>query len=295
MSLNLLNPASSGASGYGVSSRRCNVRFQQRCETRHFRFSDDSCGRIPSWALCLLWLNHHRNRTPVTSVESMEDQQSSGHCGSSQQHEHSVSSHRGSVHLPETSISASNSSAASSHQQLHFASRVERQATLAEKEDSLSPAVPSLLHLPLCRQTTPVPGLRYRNLGKSGLRVSNVGLGTVHPHLVAIVSSILISLTHYLFVFSKPQRLILLNEIQDLGALFNWNSILWFRFPTRKSDPERRLEISFSLRDRAWRWLRANISINRNNACGPCFAARNGENNASSVIILLNPLNLSLV
>ncbi len=53
----------------------------------------------------------------------------------------------------------------------------ERQATLAEKEDSLSPAVPSLLHLPLCRQTTPVPGLRYRNLGKSGLRVSNVGLG----------------------------------------------------------------------------------------------------------------------
>ncbi|XP_046653850.1 voltage-gated potassium channel subunit beta-2-like isoform X3 [Daphnia pulicaria] len=111
----------------------------------------------------------------------MEDQQSSGHCGSSQHHEHSigVSSHRGSVHLPETSISASNSSAASSHQQLHFASRMgERQATLAEKEDSLSPAVPSLLHLPLCRQTNPVPGLRYRNLGKSGLRVSNVGLGT---------------------------------------------------------------------------------------------------------------------
>lgn len=158
----------------------------------------------------------------MTSVESMEDQQSSGHCGSSQQHEHSVSSHRGSVHLPETSISASNSSAASSHQQLHFASRVERQATLAEKEDSLSPAVPSLLHLPLCRQTTPVPGLRYRNLGKSGLRVSNVGLGTVHPHLVAIVSSNLISLTHYLFAETrKRQRLILLNEIQDLGALFN--------------------------------------------------------------------------
>lgn len=29
----------------------------------------------------------------------------------------------------------------------------------------------------LTRQTSITPGLRYRNLGKSGLRVSNVGLG----------------------------------------------------------------------------------------------------------------------
>jgi len=43
---------------------------------------------------------------------------------------------------------------------------------------SLSPAPPSLVHLPLCRQTAPVVGLKYRNLGKSGLRISNVGLGT---------------------------------------------------------------------------------------------------------------------
>lgn len=109
----------------------------------------------------------------------MEDQQqqSSSHCVPSQQHEHSISSQRGSLHLPEAALSA-NSTASSSHQQLQFPSRVGgMQATLAEKEDSLSPAVPSLLHLPLCRQTTPVPGLRYRNLGKSGLRVSNVGLG----------------------------------------------------------------------------------------------------------------------
>ena len=49
---------------------------------------------------------------------------------------------------------------------------------LNEKEDSLSPAVPGFVHVPLCRQAAPVPGLRYRNLGKSGLRISNVGLGT---------------------------------------------------------------------------------------------------------------------
>ena len=246
MSLNLLNPASSGASGYGVNSRRCNVRFQQRCENRHY-FSDESCGPILfSWAICLLWLNHLRNRTPVTSVESMEDQQSSGHCGSSQQHEHSVSSHRGSVHLPEMSISASNSSAASSHQQLHFTSRVVGQATLAEKEDSLSPAVPSLLHLPLCRQTTPVPGLRYRNLGKSGLRVSNVGLGTVtseidfflHNCLVAVavahsffVKTIFIRLS--IFPFTKPRHnnfILLLNEIIFSWVKFKIDNVYWVHF-----------------------------------------------------------------
>nr|XP_023016907.1 voltage-gated potassium channel subunit beta-1 isoform X2 [Leptinotarsa decemlineata] len=36
------------------------------------------------------------------------------------------------------------------------------------------PAAP----LQLARQTSITPGLRYRNLGKSGLRVSNIGLGT---------------------------------------------------------------------------------------------------------------------
>ena len=46
-----------------------------------------------------------------------------------------------------------------------------------EENSALSPAAPALVHLPLCRQTSSVPGLRYRNLGKSGLRISNVGLG----------------------------------------------------------------------------------------------------------------------
>lgn len=106
----------------------------------------------------------------------MEDQ-STGHCVSSQ--EQQGQQHRASINLAAdaSSMMASNSSATSTHQ-LSFAVRVQGyQNAYAEKEDSLSPAVPSLLHLPLCRQTAPVPGLRYRNLGKSGLRVSNVGLG----------------------------------------------------------------------------------------------------------------------
>ncbi|KAL3282847.1 hypothetical protein HHI36_006008 [Cryptolaemus montrouzieri] len=41
----------------------------------------------------------------------------------------------------------------------------------------LSHSVPSA-PLQLNRQTSVTPGLRYRNLGKSGLRVSNIGLGT---------------------------------------------------------------------------------------------------------------------
>ena len=53
--------------------------------------------------------------------------------------------------------------------------------------DGLSPALPSLVHLPLCRQSAAVTGLRYRNLGKSGLRVSNVGLGA-HYHLYCLSS-----------------------------------------------------------------------------------------------------------
>lgn len=103
----------------------------------------------------------------------MEDQ-STGHCVSSQEQ---GQQHRASINLAAdaSSMMASNSSATSTHQ-LSFAVRVQGYP-YAEKEDSLSPAVPSLLHLPLCRQTAPVPGLRYRNLGKSGLRVSNVGLG----------------------------------------------------------------------------------------------------------------------
>lgn len=36
-----------------------------------------------------------------------------------------------------------------------------------------APGVP----IQLTRQTSVTPGLRYRNLGKSGLRVSNIGLG----------------------------------------------------------------------------------------------------------------------
>lgn len=57
---------------------------------------------------------------------------------------------------------------------------------LADKESSLTkeqlllgglthsaPGVP----LQLSRSTNATPGLRYRNLGKSGLRVSNIGLG----------------------------------------------------------------------------------------------------------------------
>lgn len=32
--------------------------------------------------------------------------------------------------------------------------------------------------IPLRNGATPTPGLRYKNLGKSGLRISNVGLGT---------------------------------------------------------------------------------------------------------------------
>lgn len=40
----------------------------------------------------------------------------------------------------------------------------------------LSHSVPTVPHQ-LTRQTSVTPGLRYRNLGKSGLRVSNIGLG----------------------------------------------------------------------------------------------------------------------
>ena len=40
-----------------------------------------------------------------------------------------------------------------------------------------APAAPAQLS----RQTSITPGLRYRNLGKSGLRVSNIGLGDCNP------------------------------------------------------------------------------------------------------------------
>lgn len=41
----------------------------------------------------------------------------------------------------------------------------------------LTHSAPSAPHQ-LARQTSVTPGLRYRNLGKSGLRVSNIGLGS---------------------------------------------------------------------------------------------------------------------
>ena len=114
----------------------------------------------------------------------MDDQASSCAQQQQQQQQHEQHPHRGSVHMAETSNSSSATSSSHHHHhhhqhQLQFASRVSGfpNSAFAEKEDSLSPAVPSLLHLPLCRQAAPVPGLRYRNLGKSGLRVSNVGLG----------------------------------------------------------------------------------------------------------------------
>lgn len=44
-----------------------------------------------------------------------------------------------------------------------------------------APAAP----LQLNRQTSVTPGLRYRNLGKSGLRVSNIGLGKTSPSKTA--------------------------------------------------------------------------------------------------------------
>lgn len=153
----------------------------------------------------------------------MEEQQSSSHCVSSQQQEHSISNQRASLHLPEAALNA-NSTAASSHQHLQFPPRVGGiQATLAEKEDSLSPAVPSLLHLPLCRQTTPVPGLRYRNLGKSGLRVSNVGLGEDNgnsPYRVTPASWFLVSAVWYLkkiYHFAFPEL---------WSSFLNWNARL---------------------------------------------------------------------
>lgn len=60
MSLNLVNPGSSGASGYG-SGRRCTVRFQQRCDKRYH--SDIWWPRILNeffWMLfkCIIGIEH---------------------------------------------------------------------------------------------------------------------------------------------------------------------------------------------------------------------------------------------
>lgn len=41
----------------------------------------------------------------------------------------------------------------------------------------LTHSAPTQQQLPVARQPSVTPGLRYRNLGKSGLRVSNIGLG----------------------------------------------------------------------------------------------------------------------
>lgn len=46
----------------------------------------------------------------------------------------------------------------------------------------LSHSVPTVPHQ-LTRQTSVTPGLRYRNLGKSGLRVSNIGLGELDSRI----------------------------------------------------------------------------------------------------------------
>lgn len=50
----------------------------------------------------------------------------------------------------------------------------------------LSHSVPGA-PLQLARQTSVTPGLRYRNLGKSGLRVSNIGLGELVGYVLRTV------------------------------------------------------------------------------------------------------------
>lgn len=45
------------------------------------------------------------------------------------------------------------------------------------KEQLLLSGLTHAAPVQLTRQTSVTPGLRYRNLGKSGLRVSNIGLG----------------------------------------------------------------------------------------------------------------------
>ncbi len=103
----------------------------------------------------------------MASVEYMEDQ-SPNPC----QHSRHSSSNHHHGYLCETSTATSMAPLLYPHQQLHLA-----KPRVPEKEESLSPVVPSLVHLPLCRQSPPLTGLRYRNLGKSGLRISNIGLG----------------------------------------------------------------------------------------------------------------------
>ena len=103
----------------------------------------------------------------MASVEYMEDQ-SPNPC----QHSRHSSSNHHHGYLCETPTTTSMAPLLYPHQQLHLT-----KPRVPEKEESLSPVVPSLVHLPLCRQSPPLTGLRYRNLGKSGLRISNIGLG----------------------------------------------------------------------------------------------------------------------
>jgi potassium voltage-gated channel Shaker-related subfamily A, beta member 2 len=49
---------------------------------------------------------------------------------------------------------------------------------IAESNVGRSISLGSNPGMPLRQNATTTPGLRYKNLGKSGLRVSNVGLGT---------------------------------------------------------------------------------------------------------------------
>jgi hypothetical protein len=112
----------------------------------------------------------------MASVEYMEDQ-SPNAC----QHSRHSSSNHHHGYLCETPTTTNAMVPLHPHQQLLLT-----KPRVSEKEESLSPVVPSLVHLPLCRQSPPLIGLRYRNLGKSGLRISNIG--DIHIQLLFSVS-----------------------------------------------------------------------------------------------------------
>ena len=87
----------------------------------------------------------------MASLECMEDQSPSP-C----QPRHSISNHLGIGNLCETPTTTSSLTPLYQHQQLQLTNRPK----VTEKEESLSPVVPSLVHLPLCRQSPPLTGLR---------------------------------------------------------------------------------------------------------------------------------------
>ena len=163
MSLNLVNPSSSGAPGPG-GGRRCVVKFH-KCPHQPTRISNRL--EIINKSSFL-----SRHRTPMTSVEYMDGQQHDPSAGSSPSP--GAYLHQ---HLQQPPAHPLSSGGGQQQHRVSFSSSLTA-ATPVEKEESLSPAVPGLVHMPLARQSAPVAGLRYRNLGKSGLRISNVGLGT---------------------------------------------------------------------------------------------------------------------